>query len=471
MMFRKALVFLLAILSSSGLILAQFEKFKISAVKTTTPPVIDGIVGEKEWKSAPIAGDFIQFVPNKGAPASVKTTVKILYDNDFIYFGILCEDPEPEKIQLGTNRRDSLSSTTGTDSITVELDTFNDDRSAYYYRTNPLGVQFDGRATDNGRVADNDWDGIWKSAGSMTAEGWSAEIVIPFKHIRYEPGKNQTWGIQFSRYFPRNLEKSFWTGPLEDYRKVSINGSLTGLDIQKSPKNWKAIPHIISKLQENKKADFEAGLDASYALSQSISGYLTVNPDFATVEADQEKVNLTRFELNLPEKRNFFLEGNDIYQQKIRLFYSRRIADIYGGVKIHGKTGAYELSALSAQTREEDEEGDSANFSVFRLKRDILKSSNIGFLIANKLVKGVNQGTFGLDASLYFTKTFSFTGQVAMSYGEGNESDLAFFLRPSYDSRTFHIHIRYTHLGDNFGDNANAVGFIRDDNRHEFDSA
>ncbi|MFC2170285.1 DUF5916 domain-containing protein, partial [Acidobacteriota bacterium] len=357
------------------------------------------------------------------------------------------------------------------DSATLTLDSFNDDRTGYYFRTNPLGVQHDGRISDNGLTADISWDGIWKSAGSMNEEGWSAEIAIPLSSIKFRPGKNLTWGFQASRYFPRNLEKDFWTGPLEDYRKMSVNGSLTGLDIEKAPRSLKVIPHVISKLQEKERADFEAGIDASYDFSRFISGDLTINPDFATVEADRERINLTRFELNFPEKRNFFLEGNDIYQQRIRLFYSRRIADIYGGAKIYGKTGGYEFSALSAQTKEENEESDSANFSVFRLKRDILKSSNIGFLVANKLVKGANQGTFGLDTSLYFTKTFSFTGQLAMSYSDGNESDIAFFLRPSYDSRTFHIHIRYTHLGDNFGDNANAVGFIRDDNRHELDSA
>lgn len=465
---KKIVVFLCFFFLWQGLICSQFEKFTVAAVRTEIPPVIDGILDDEVWKNAPSVSDFIQFEPDKGKPASVRTVAKILYDNDYIYVAFLCYDPEPEKIELET-RRDRLMM--GVDSVTVDLDTFNDDRTMYYFRTNPLGVQHDGRVTDNGRVADTNWDGIWKSAGARIEEGWSAEMAISFTAVKFQSGKNRTWGIQFSRYFPRRFEKNFWTGPFEEYKKVSVNGSLTGLDLEMTKKKIEIIPHSISRIQESEKTGFEAGLDASYAFSQSISGYLTINPDFSTVEADREQVNLTRFELHLPEKRNFFLEGNDAYQQRIRLFYSRKITDIYGGIKLYGKRGRYEISALSVQSREGDEEGASTNFSVLRLKRDIWEFSSIGFLAANKLTDGRNQGTVGLDVLHYFTDIFNFTGQFAISYRDGSSSDLAFFLRPSYDSRTFHTHLRYTYLGEYFGDNANAVGFIRDDNRHEFDSA
>lgn len=465
---KKIVVFLCFFFLWQGLICSQFEKFTVAAVRTEIPPVIDGILDDEVWKNAPSVSDFIQFEPDKGKPASVRTVAKILYDNDYIYVAFLCYDPEPEKIELEA-RRDRLMM--GVDSVTVDLDTFNDDRTMYYFRTNPLGVQHDGRVTDNGLIADTNWDGIWKSAGARIEEGWSAEMAISFTAVKFQSGKNRTWGIQFSRYFPRRFEKNFWTGPFEEYKKVSVNGSLTGLDLEMTKKKIEIIPHSISRIQESETTGFEAGLDASYAFSQSISGYLTINPDFSTVEADREQVNLTRFELHLPEKRNFFLEGNDAYQQRIRLFYSRKITDIYGGIKLYGKRGRYEISALSVQSREGDEEGASTNFSVLRLKRDIWEFSSIGFLAANKLTDGRNQGTVGLDVLHYFTDIFNFTGQFAISYRDGSSSDLAFFLRPSYDSRTFHTHLRYTYLGEYFGDNANAVGFIRDDNRHEFDSA
>jgi hypothetical protein len=465
---KKSLFVILVFLSLIWPIFADNTSFVASPKRIQNPPRIDGQLDDPAWTDAPIVTDFIQFEPHKGSPATVRTEVRITYDDAHIYFGFKCYDPEPDKLVLGT-RRDGLLM--GTDSVTVTLDTFHDMRTAYYFRTNPLGVQHDGRVSDNGRVADTNWDGIWESAGIRIPEGWSAEIAIPLTTIKYRSGSDQTWGFQTSRYFPRNLEKSFWTGPLEDYRKMDGNGTLKGLDLTKSVRRLQFIPHVISRFEEGKKTALEAGLDARYDFTPSISSHLTVNPDFATVEADREQVNLTRFELNLPEKRNFFLEGNNIYKQRIQLFYSRRIEDIYGGAKVYGKAARSEFAALSAQAKEGELGEDSANFTVFRLKQDVLNNSTLGILAANKMINGRNQGTVGLDTALYFTKTFNFTGQLAVSYGDAGKTDVGLFLRPSYDSSSFHIHLRYTYLGMDFGDNVNAVGFIRDDNRHELDSA
>lgn len=467
---KKAPLFLIEILFFPVLIFCQTGKFVVFAKKAETPPIIDGIINEDVWQNAPTINNFIQFIPERGKLPLLRTVAKILYDDKNIYVAFLCYDSEPEKIQFGTGKRDGLSSVSGTDSVCLDLDTFNDDRSCYYFRTNPLGVQHDGRVSENGRIADTNWDGTWKSAGASIPEGWSAEMAIPLTTLKFQPGSNQTWGLQFSRYLPRRLEKSFWTGPFEDYKKISNNGALMGL-VLKASRNLKIIPHAISEAKEDEKMGFTGGLDAQYNLSQFFSGHITVNPDFATVEADQEQVNLTRFELNLPEKRNFFLEGNDVYSQKIRLFYSRRIADIYGGVKIYGKSGKTEINALSAQTKEDDTEGSSANFSVLRFKRDVRKSSTLGFVLANRYINGKNTGALGLDTSLHFTPKYSFTAQFAISYAEKNKYDLGFFIRPSYDSYTSHIHLRYTYLGMHFADHVNAVGFIRDGNRHELDSA
>ena len=450
--------------------------FAQSPVKETTASKIDksievdGLMDESVWQEAPEARDFIQFQPKRGNPASFKTRTKILYDKKFIYFGFVCSDPQPEKIAARMTKRDS--DLTSDDSIYVLIDTFHDRRSCYYFKTNLLGTQADGRITENGRTTDSTWDGIWKSAGQKTDLGWSAEIAVDLSSIKYEPGENKTWGLSLGRGVPRMLELSYWTGPIESPHKVSQFGVLRGLQLRKAEKKAQIIPHLISKLEERVKSELEGGLDVRYAFSQMVSGNLTLNPDFATVEADQEQINLTRFELQLPEKRNFFLEGSEIYQQRIHLFYSRRISDIHGGAKVYGKSGAYEFSGMSVQTKEDESLGEeSANFTVFRLKRDVMRSSTVGFLAANRLVEGKNFGTAGIDTSLYFTNTFKFTGQFALSYGEYHKDNLAFFLRPSYDSATFHIHLRYTHLGKHFGDNANNVGFISDDNRRELDSA
>ena len=466
---KKILFSLITFLLSSILAFSQEEVKETFGLKIEESVKVDGSLDEPVWEKAPEISDFIQFEPKRGESASLKTIAKILYDEKFIYFGFLCYDPQPERIAAQMTKRDA--DIPNDDAVGVFLDTFHDRRNCYFFITNLLGTQRDGRVTENGRTSETTWDGIWKSAGQKTDFGWSAEIAVELGSIKYEPGKSKTWGINLGRSIPRVLELSFWTGPLESPEKVSQYGTLKGLDLRKSEKKAQIIPHFISKIEEGEKSELEGGIDARYAFSQMVSGNLTINPDFATVEADQEEINLTRFEISLPEKRNFFLEGSEIYQQRIRLFYSRRISDIYGGVKFYGKSGGYEFSGLSAQTKKDESLGEeSANFTVFRLKKDIMKSSTIGFLAANKLVGGKNKGTAGIDTSLYFTDTFKFTGQFALGYGDYNNSNHAFFLRPSYDSATFHIHLRYTQLGRRFRDNANEVGFIRDDNRHELDS-
>jgi hypothetical protein len=442
----------------------------VSGIKTDSPLKVDGLLDEPIWESAPEASHFIQLQPEKGNQASERTVVKVLFDSRYIYFGFWCYDTEPEKIAARMTKRDT--DIRADDSVYVLIDTFHDRRTCYYVCTNLLGTQWDGRITENGRTFDATWDGIWKSAAQRTDFGWTAEFAVELSSIKYEPGENRTWGLSLGRGIPRKLEFSFWTGPLESAYKVSLFGELKGLDLEKAEKKFQIIPHIIAKAEEGKKTAAEVGLDARYAFSQAVSGNLTINPDFATIEADQEVINLTRFETYLPEKRNFFLEGSEIYQQRIQLFYSRRISDIYGGAKVYGKVGGYEFQGLTAQTKEDEERGeDSANFTVFRLKKDVMKSSNIGFIAANKLLNGKNWGTTGIDTALYFSDTFSFTSQFALSYGDNNTDNVAFFLRPSYDTSTFHIHLRYTQLGTNFADNANSVGFIQDDNRRELDSA
>ncbi len=467
---RKGIFVVLCLSLLFAQLKGQWKSKEVYAQKTESTIKVDGLLDEPEWAEAPEARDFIQLQPEKGMPASERTVVRILFDDHFVYFGFWCYDSEPQKIAARMTKRDS--DIRSDDSVYVLIDTFHDRRSCYYVSTNLLGTQWDGRITENGRTFDSTWDGIWKAGAQSTDYGWSAEFAVELRDIKYEPGENKTWGLSLGRGIPRKLEYSFWTGPLESAYKVSLFGELKGLDLKKAEKNYQIIPYAISKAEEGKKTLAEAGLDARYAFSQMVSGNLTINPDFATVEADQEVINLTRFEVFLPEKRNFFLEGSEIYQQRIQLFYSRRISDIYGGAKVYGKSGGFEFQGLTAQTKpDEERDEDSANFTVFRLKRDVMESSNVGFLAANKLVNGKNWGTTGIDTALYFSDRFHFTGQFALSYGDKNTDNIAFFLRPSYDTTTFHIHLRYTQLGRNFGDNANAVGFVRDDNRRELDSA
>lgn len=470
---KSGQILLWVFLGSCAVSAAPFARADVktaTAAKIKEPIVVDGALNESSWNLAPELGEFLQFEPELGAPAALKTVVKVLYDEKAVYFGIHCYDPEPDRIAARVAKRDA--DLREDDAVIVCLDTFFDRRNCYFFMTNLLGTQFDGRYVENGITRDATWDGLWKSAARKADFGWSAEIAVELRSLKYEPGVNKSWGLNVGRVVPRLLESSFWAGPLESPYKISQYGTLAGLDVEKAADRAQIIPHLISKLEEGKAAALDLGLDARYAFSQAVSGNLTVNPDFATVEADQEQINLTRFELSLPEKRNFFLEGSETYKQRIQLFYSRRIGDIYGGLKVFGKEGGLEFSGLSVQAMPNDEKNEgSANFSILRLKTDVLKSSNVGFLAANKLVNGRNQGTTGIDTALNFSDKFRFTGQVAVSYGDRRTDNIAFFLRPSYDSATAHFHVRYTQLGKYFGDNANAVGFIRDDDRRELDSA
>ena len=450
-------------------VFSQREEKKIFVLKTDNPIEVDGFLSEPIWKKAYEANELFQTQSERKSSSSISTTVKILYDDNLVYFGFSCYDSKPEEIvALLEVKDDDLRDD---DSVYILIETIQDTDIYYYFGTNLIGTQFDGKITIDGRTANPDWNGIWKSAGQKTDFGWSAEVAIDLRSLKYEYGKDKNLGLSLSRIVPRMLESSFWTGPLDPAFKVAQLGKLKRINLAKAESKIKITPHIINTSEGETKSEFGGGLDVRYDFSQMISSHLAIYPDFATVEADQELINFTPFDLYVPEKRDFFLEGSDIYNQKIRLFYSKRIPDIYGGLMLNGRAGGFEFSGMSAQAKEDEYTGeDEANFSVFRLKQNVTKSSSIGFLAANRLIDGKNIGTAGIDTVFQFADTFSVMGQFAVSYGDYKKENIAFFLRPSFDSETFHIHAGYTHLGERFGDNVNRVGFIKDDNRREVDT-
>ena len=436
------------------------------AVAPVKPPLIDGAVDDAEWNRAPVVGGFVQFEPRRGEPATVRTEVLILVDATHLYVGFRCWDDQPLTARL-TQRDSNLLSD---DAVVVLLDTANDLQSAYYFYTNPLGTQLDGRVTDDGRQTDNTWDGPWQSAARSTAYGWSAEFAIPFTSLKYAAGAGRQWGINFGRERRRTLEFSSWSGPLDAIARVSQAGALTGLDLAPPAKRHQIVPYGLTRLQEDSAADWEAGIDARYNLTPQMAVYGTLNPDFATVEADVEQVNLTRFEVSLPEKRQFFLEGNELFSQRIRTFYSRRIADIRGGGKLLGRQGPWTAALITAQTEAVDTQ-DRANFTVGRLQRDVFGRSSVAFNVDNRRLDGRDQGSISVDTNLFFSKFVGMTAQAVQSWGPFGGGTEAFFVRPSYDSPTGHFHVRYTHLGSRFRDNLNVIGRVPDDDRRELDSA
>jgi hypothetical protein len=436
-------------------------------------PVIDGIVADDEWRGVPATDTpFIQFEPETGQPSSFRTVVRIAQTETALYVAIVAFDPNPDRLAAAVTRRDG--SMDDDDSVAVMLDTFSDSRTGYVFNTNALATQWDARIADNGRVVDKLWDVEWKCAAQRFDDRWTVEFEIPFVVLRFRSGEDQSWGLNFLRTVPRRLETSLWAGPTEDVWRVSSFGSLAGLTLQRrADKSWEAIPYGLAVVNGSGEADFEIGGDFRWRPSSTIGVDLTINPDFALIEADVEVINLSRFELFIPEKRPFFLEGSERYDQRIRQFYSRRIGDITWGTKATGTAGKMEYGAiLSSENRVDADNGENrrADYAVVRLQYSLPRGSNVGFLGSNRRFGDTDQGSVGFDTTLFFTETLGLTGQLLRVNGSTADGGLGWFLRPAYDSSTTHFHIRYTNLDEHIKDDFNAVGYLKDDDRREFDT-
>jgi len=442
-------------------------QFSLPAVPPPAPPRIDGTVGDDEWAGAAVATDFVQFEPQRGTPSPFRTEVRVFADSNFLYVAFRAWDAEPLTAQL-TQRDAALNRD---DSVGVLIDTFDDRQTGYFFAVNVLGTQADYRIIDDGRTTDGNWDAPWQSAAQRTEWGWSAEIAVPLASIKYIAGEGRTWGINFLRSRRRSLEMSHWAGPVEQIFRISQSGRLTGLSLKPPARRQQIVPYGLTRLQQSAAPHWDAGVDARYAVTPQMAVYATLFPDFATVEADQETINLTRFEIQLREKRQFFLEGNELFGQRIRTFYSRRIADITGGGKVLGQQGGWTMNGLSVVSEPLGDGPDRAVYSVGRVQRAVRGRSTMGAMVANRRYRGVDEGSAGVDTNLFVGKTFNFTGQFAKSWGTFDTGTMAFYVRPSYDSPTGHAHVRYTHLGDHVGDNVNAIGQIRDDDHRELDGA
>ena len=449
----------------------------VRAVRTAQPPIIDAIIQEAEWAGAARFEDFLQLEPRRGAPATQRTVAYFFYDDTHVYFAVYCHDTEPGTITAQLNRRDD--DLRRDDAVVIVLDTFHDRRTGYYFGTNPLGTQLDGRIKDDGRVSDDTWDAAWSSAARIVEDGWTAEFAIPLRVLMFQAGQDHTWGVNIGRTRRSNLEAAFWFGPLEDGFRISQYGELTGLDLARGgARRWELIPYVQGRWAQGENLTGNAGLDFRYTLRPETIANLTINPDFAIIEADEEFVNLTRFEARLQEKRPFFLETNERFRQRIQTFYSRRIEEIDVGGKLVSRNGPWDFTLLSTSSPgvrnpnagPEDDPVSRANYTVSRAELQFLKASNVAFMAANRSLAGENRGSVGLDTTMHWTRKVNFTGQLVRAHGPFDNGNWGWFLRPSYDTSTGHAHIRFTNLGDRFADNANAIGYIRDDDRRETDA-
>ncbi|MBI3586556.1 MAG: carbohydrate binding family 9 domain-containing protein [Ignavibacteriales bacterium] len=425
------------------------------AVRTPKAPKIDGVLNEPEWQLAKPITDFTQLEPVEGAEPSERTEVRILYDDEALYFACKMFDSDPSKIVARLSRRDDEIES---DRISVRIDSYHDHQTNYEFTMNAAGVKVDILQYDDGRKEDESWDVVWELETNITSDGWVAEVKIPFKALRFSEHDKQEWGLQIIRRISRKKEAIHWALIRKSESGwASKFGHLIGIDNLPRSANIELLPYVVGSNKFlpvspafPKGNDFSsnAGADLKYRPNGGLTIDATFYPDFGQVEADPAVLNLTTFETFYPEKRPFFIEGSQIIRFTTfgdafgpGLFYSRRIgrsinvappdggyvlnqpqfATILGAAKISGKTAnGLSIGVLEAVTREDkatlvDSLGGRSelvveplsNFSLIRLRKDVLGNSNIGMIITSVNRNGrLPANTGGLDWNLKFLDNF-----------------------------------------------------------------
>ncbi len=451
---------------------------------------IDGLLNEPEWKMVLPAKDFIQRDPIQGSPATEKTEVYVIHDKENLYIGAILFDSNPDGILAYQKRRDQSLRTD--DRFMWILDTFLDGRTGYFFEVNPAGLLGDGLIIggDSYWGINKDWNGIWDARVVVIPDGWSVEVVIPFRTLNFDPNLD-TWGINFQRTVRRKNEDMKWEG-FERNKKITQPihaGYLKGLKNLTQGNGLEFKPYFSLKNQEMNmvKDNFnDIGFDVSINITSGLKASLTYNTDFAEAEVDQRRVNLTRFPLRYAEKRGFFLEGAGVYsfspRNDVTPFFSRRIGlsdgeqiPINYGGRLSGQIGNYEIGVIQAQT---NSKGDIAgeNFTVARVKRAFFKQSYFGLVYTDRSSRTMEPDSNELDQSLFGAdlelKTSEFMGDKNLQFQtffvhhtapysepELSISDLSVRgFRITYPNDIFRSHVSYREFGNNYNP---AVGFGR----------
>jgi hypothetical protein len=472
---------------------------KLAATRATGPIELDGRLDELAWAAAPVARNFIQNDPREGQPATFDTDVRMIYDEDALYIGVFAKDDQPNEIIVNELRKDF--NTGNGDSFQVVIDTFKDERNGYQFAINPAGAKWDAQMSNEGRENNSNWDGVWDVRTRIGEDGWYAEIRIPFRTLKFSPSAQQTWGVNFQRRLRRLNENSYWSPVprIHNLSRVSMAGTIEGLQGIQPGNNLRVKPYALASASRvgtgANNEDFDAGFDVKYGVTSGLTWDFTVNTDFSQVEADEQQINLTRFNLFFPEKRDFFLENSGIFQfgvgnggggggggggrqnpsQDMILFFSRQIGlspdasaiPILGGTRLTGRVGGFSVGALNIQQRREDT-SPSANFTALRVRRDILSQSDIGLMVLNKDTSGPHfNRVVGADANFRFfqdldvnfatAKTFSPDG-LAIPGSVATEGD-DWYSKSSFNYNSNRLALRggYQTIGERFN---NEIGFV-----------
>ncbi len=464
-------------------------------------PEIDGRLNDEVWQRAPAMGRFVQREPRFGAASTERTEFRILYDSRTIYFAIWAYDSQPDGIRATELKRDA--GLRRGDQIKIVIDTFHDHRNAFSFATNPLGALKDAHLAENSRTINYDWNAVWRCRTSRDARGWYVEIAIPLNQLRFRisPGET-TWGLNVCRIIMRKNEETYWVPFPREWGsnglgRMSHAGVLTGLSGLSSRRRFELMPFVSPRVGRNYEAESRAAATADYGadlrvgLTPDLIADLTVNTDFAQVEADQEVVNLSRFPISFPEKRQFFTESAGIFdfggsgsnllggdgggggaRGLLPVFYSRRIGlaeggavPIAGGGKITGRVGQFAVGLMNIATEAATVETDDGtvdvprrNFTAFRIKRPVLSQSSVGAIFLNQQGGGFNRSA-GVDGAFTLGRSTVMTGLLARTMTSGSRGrDMAGAFDIDWKTDRYNAGATYLDVQERF--NAE-MGFIR----------
>ena len=489
--------------------LAPAELYRVAPRRTEEPPRIDGRLDEPAWQSAALVDAFVQQEPSEGDPATEATVVRLLYDARALYIGVEAFDSRPEAVIATEMRRDSPR-LLDEDNFQIILDTFRDRRSGYMFVTNPLGAKLEQQVAEEGEGGfrgsnspnvNVNWDGVWDVRARRTDDGWVAEIAIPMVTLRFPEAERQVWGVNFMRNIRRKNEQVFWAPISKEHTltRVSLAGTMTGIREVSRGLDLRLTPYVLAGGRQDRAADGldgsgfgDYGLDVKYGVASGLNLDLTVNTDFAQVEVDEQQVNLTRFPLFFPEKRDFFLENAGMFSVGARgsgfgrladLFFTRRIGlseggqpiPIVGGARLTGKAGRNNLAAMNIATQSAFGRA-GENFFVGRYSRDILARSKVGGIVISKdaVDGGRYNRTFAADTTLALHRNLTMTAFLAKTEsppevlaarrrspvggGAGaGAGDVAGYVRGTWLSPGWHVYSEFAELQDDFNPE---VGFV-----------
>lgn len=462
---------------------------RISPYRISENIKIDGNLDEPAWQNAEPITQLLQIQPNQGEPMTEASEIRLLYDEKHLYFGFIFFDSEMDKIVANEMRRDA-SGLRSNDYGFLILDTYNDRRNAVFFRLTPLGGMEDTAVSNSGDSLNGNWDIVWTYRAKINADNWTGELAIPFSQLRFARSDVMTWGINFGRDIARKREIGAWNpapktyGPLGKYRTAYF-GSLEGLAGISPSAHTEVLSYVLpgaSHIGTEARTDsvFEAGLDLKYGVTSNLTADLTLNTDFAQVEADEEQVNLTRFSLFFPEQRPFFLEGASLFDvgvprpsfrrpPPLLLFYSRRIGlaqgraiPIIAGGKVAGKAGPYGIGILNVFTnefREDEIDEPRTNYSVVRVTRDLFSGSTVGGILINKQDADAYNRAAAIDFAYRPARSLDIRGLWARTFEEEvTARNNAFYFGGDWQNNLFQLAGSYTDIGEDFNP---AVGYVR----------